>query len=242
MTFYQTTNLTAFPKTTKLTASQRSAIRAGSQTFASRNNVDIDVSDATWSELQEIKKAARIAARDVLLEIREGMSDAVAESLEKAQSALIELADLVEQELDARTARNFRGPSSAVDLSKRPEFEACRASAVDGGPCAEAPEAYALENRQSMKAWAQARDHSYENVGAGAFLRALTIGARSDAEQRALAGGTDAAGGYTVPTTTSSDLIDMARSEMVLAQAGARIVPLTTDQTVIAKVLSPNYS
>jgi len=227
-----------FHQITKLTAAQRSAIRAGAQSFASRNNLEIDVQSATWAELQDIKKSARIAARDVLLEIRDGMSDAVASSLEKAQGALLELADMVEQELDSRTARNSRGPSNAVDLSKRPEFEPRSVSAVDGGSYADAPEAYALENRQSMKAWAQAKDHTHENVGAGAFLRALTIGARTDAEQRALAGGTDAAGGYTVPTLTSSDLIDMARSEMVLTQAGARIVPLTTDQTVIAKVLS----
>ena len=227
-----------FPKTTKLSAAQRSAIRAGAQSFASRNDLEIDVQSATWAELQDIKKSARIAARDVLAEVRDGMSDAAASSLEKAQGALLELADLVEQELDARTARNSRGPSNAVDLSKRPEFEARSCSAVDGGSYDDAPEAYALENRQSMKAWAQARDHNHENVSAGAFLRALTIGARNDAEQRALAGGTDAAGGYTVPTLTSSDLIDMARSEMVLTQAGARIVPLTTDQTVIAKVLS----
>lgn len=224
---------------TKLTAAQRSAIRAGAQDFARKHDLSIDVQDAEWSALASLKADTRRAAREIVNDVRDGTSEAMASAVESSQDALLELVDLIEAEMDARTARGNRGPSSAIDLSRRPTFESGSASAVDGDDYrSEEPAAYALEARQTMRSWAKAKDHSYENVSAGAYLRALTLGPKNDAERRALGGGTDAAGGFTVPTVTSSELIDLARSEMVLAQAGARIVPLTSDQTVIAKVAS----
>ena len=223
----------------KLTAAQRSAIRAGAQDFARKHDLNIDVQDADWSALASLKADTRRAAREIVKDVRDGTSEAMGAAIENAQTALLELVDLIEGEMDARSARGNRGPSSAIDLSRRPMFDNTSASAFDdGGYRSEEPVAYALEARQTMRSWAQAKDHSHENVSAGAYLRALTTGPKNDAERRALGGGTDAAGGFTVPTVTSSELIDLARAEMVLAQAGARIVPLTSDQTVIAKVAS----
>ena len=223
----------------KLTAAQRSAIRAGAQDFARKHDLNIDVQDADWSALASLKADTRRAAREIVKDVRDGTSEAMGAAIENAQTALLELVDLIEGEMDARTARGNRGPSSAIDLSRRPMFDNTSASAFDdGGYRSEEPVAYALEARQTMRSWAQAKDHSHENVSAGAYLRALTTGPKNDGERRALGGGTDAAGGFTVPTVTSSELIDLARAEMVLAQAGARIVPLTSDQTVIAKVAS----
>ena len=223
----------------KLTAAQRSAIRAGAQDFARKHDLNIDVEDAEWSALASLKADTRRAAREIVNDVREGTSEAMAAAIESAQSALLELVDLIEAEMDARTARGSRGPSSAIDYSKRPTFDNGSAPAFDGGDArSEEPAAYALEARQTMRSWAQAKDHNHDYVSACAFLRAMTTGPKTDAERRALGGGADAAGGVTVPTITSAELIDLARAEMVLAQAGARIVPLTSDQTVIAKVAS----
>lgn len=224
----------------KLTAAQRSAIRAGAQDFARKHDLDIDVQDAEWSDLASLKADTRRAAREIVSEVRDGTPEAMAAAVEKAQNALLELIDLIEIEMDARTARGDRGPSSAIDYSKRPLFEMGSSPAVDNGDGyrSEAPAAYALERRESLRSWAEARSHGRGSVSAAAFLRALTTGPKNDAERRALGAGTDAAGGFTVPTLTSAELIDLARSEMVLAQAGARIVPLTSDANVVAKVLT----
>ena len=224
---------------TRLSATQRSAIRSHAMKHCRKLALDADVQDLEWPELASLQADAKRAARDVAQDVTDNTPEAVAAAMEAAHDALMVLIDLISVEMDARTARGNRGPSSAIDLSRRPMFDNTSAPAFDGGDHrSEEPAAYALEARQTMRSWAQAKDHSHENVSAGAYLRALTTGPKNDAERRALGGGTDAAGGFTVPTVTSSELIDLARAEMVLAQAGARIVPLTSDQTVIAKVAS----
>ena len=227
-------------RNTRLTATQRSAIRAHAMTHCRSLNFDADVADLEWRDLAALKAETNRAARDVADSVADNTSEAMAAAIEAAHDALMALVDLIEIEMDARNERGNRGPSSAIDYSKRPTFENGSAPAVDNGDGyrSEEPAAYALEGRQSLRTWAQARSHGHDSVSAGAFLRALTIGPKNDAERRALGGGTDAAGGFTVPTLTSAELIDLARSEMVLAQAGARIVPLTSDQNVIAKVLT----
>ena len=226
-------------RTTRLSATQRSAIRSHAMKHCRKLTLDADVADLEWSELASLQADAKRAARDVAQDVTDKSTEAMAAAMEAAHDALMALIDLIGVEMDARTARGDRGPSSAIDLSRRPTFESGSAPAVDGGDHrSEEPAAYALESRQSMRAWAQAKDHSHDNVSAGAFLRALTTGPKNDAERRALGGGTDAAGGFTVPTLTSAQLIDLARSEMVLTAAGARILPLDSDKTVIAKVLT----
>ena len=223
---------------TQLTATQRRAIRSHAQKHVRKLSLDLDVADAQWSELASQKAEARRAAREVADGLTDSTSEARAEEIESAHDALVSFVDMIDAEMDARTARGSRNPSNDVDLDRRPRFEDGSSPAIDGGDDTRAAPAYALESRQSLRTWAEARSHEHDAVSAGAFLRALTTGPKTDAERRALSGGVDAAGGFTVPTLTSAELIDLARSEMVLAAAGARIVPLTSDQNVIAKVLT----
>ena len=213
---------------TALTPAQRSAIRAGAQAFARKHDLTQDLADLEWQALATMKADTRRATRDLVKDLTDRTPEEMAAAIEAAQDALLALLDMIEGEMDARSARGNRGPSSAIDIRRRPKL----------GDDDDASTAYALQPEQRMSTWATARSVGSDQISAGAFLRALTVGARNEAEQRALSGGTDAAGGFTVPTTTSAELIDLARSQMVLNQAGARIVPLTTAETVFAKVAS----
>jgi HK97 family phage major capsid protein len=67
-------------------------------------------------------------------------------------------------------------------------------------------------------------------------MRAMVTGPRTAIERRALAEGSDSAGGVTVPEITSAALIDQMRARLVLSRLGAQIVPLTTDKTTVARM------
>jgi HK97 family phage major capsid protein len=58
----------------------------------------------------------------------------------------------------------------------------------------------------------------------------------SDAERRAMAEGTDAAGGVLVPEQLSSRIIDRARAAAVVFQAGALTAPMESDTLVLARL------
>lgn len=79
-------------------------------------------------------------------------------------------------------------------------------------------------------------ERSEGRVGLGDLVRAKITGARNDAEARALAAGTDSAGGFTVPTTTATEFIDRLRAQSVVMQAGAMTVPMETGSLSIARL------
>ena len=64
----------------------------------------------------------------------------------------------------------------------------------------------------------------------------MITGPRNDDEKRALAEGTDSAGGYTVPTPLAMEFIDKLRAKSVLIQAGARTIDMTSETLAIAKL------
>lgn len=192
--------------------------------------------ELSWQDLCRVERDARHAAKALPDRILDGDETRAAE-LEAAFDLLNEIADLCEADKDARAANGDRGPWAGVDHSRRPIGHIGSTSAWDGGDAGEA-QPYALRSGEPMRAWAQARGVDDEGIGAGALLRALVTGAKTDREQRALAGGSDAAGGFTVPTTTSAELIDLARRNMVLDAAGARTVALDSAETTIARLAS----
>lgn len=77
-----------------------------------------------------------------------------------------------------------------------------------------------------------------DHVGFGAFVRAMVLGPRNEAEHRALSEGTDSAGGFTVPVLTSAEFIDRLRAKATVIRAGARTVLLQTDKQKIARLLT----
>jgi HK97 family phage major capsid protein len=70
------------------------------------------------------------------------------------------------------------------------------------------------------------------------MLRACVLGPRNEVERRALAEGSDSAGGFSVPTILSAELIDRMRAASTVLRAGARTVLLESDRNSIAKLLT----
>lgn len=78
----------------------------------------------------------------------------------------------------------------------------------------------------------------------GRLLRGIVLGGRAndanelETERKALGVSSDPAGGYTVAGALANEWIDLLRSQMVLSQAGARTVPMTTGSLSMARVTS----
>lgn len=104
------------------------------------------------------------------------------------------------------------------------------------------PEVRALESDETFRSYIERtrpdEAEEYRDLTAGRFLRAMVTGPRSEAERRALGESTDSAGGYTVPSILSAEMIDLLRAASVARQAGARHVPLDSDKHSFAKLLS----
>jgi HK97 family phage major capsid protein len=75
-----------------------------------------------------------------------------------------------------------------------------------------------------------------EGLGFGRFVRAMVLGGQTDAEKRALSEGTDSAGGYTVPSPLSAELLDRLRAKSVCIKAGAKTVPFDSATLQIARL------
>src|ERR1017187_146309 len=79
----------------------------------------------------------------------------------------------------------------------------------------------------------------YEGPGVGAYVRGLVTGNWRGAEElRALSEGSLGAGGYTVPTPLSLQVIDLMRSECQVIAAGAISVPMTSSTLKMARLAS----
>jgi HK97 family phage major capsid protein len=75
-----------------------------------------------------------------------------------------------------------------------------------------------------------------QRFSAGSLMRAMAGIGRPDAAVRnALSEGTDSAGGVTVPDELSREMIDRMRANLVVGAAGARTVPMTSDNLKFAR-------
>ncbi len=88
--------------------------------------------------------------------------------------------------------------------------------------------------------WQRANRDVAKAARPGAFdrwLRGIVTGRWTDAEEeRALSVGTSTAGGYLVPTPLSGNLIDLARNQTRVIQAGAVTVPMTSSTLKVARL------
>lgn len=98
----------------------------------------------------------------------------------------------------------------------------------------------ALAPAESFRAYVAARTPDapaeLRELRFGDVVRAMVTGPRSEAERRALAEGSDSAGGVMAPTITSAMFIDRLRAATVTVRAGARTVPLEAKETTIARL------
>jgi HK97 family phage major capsid protein len=101
-----------------------------------------------------------------------------------------------------------------------------------------------LRSDQTMTDWARRsglipRDHETGErpLHFGRFVRGLATGNWTDAdsERRAMSEGVLTGGGYLVPTVLSSMLIDLARPQARVLQAGATVVPMAGPTVNVAK-------
>jgi HK97 family phage major capsid protein len=223
---------------------QIAAIRKNAPTFTQslrKAGVDLDHIQPhalSWQDLNRIERDARAAAKPLPEKITDGLADNRATEIEAAFDGLTEIADALAADKDLRTQRGDRGPHAGVDLSRRPLGQAGSTACGDFGHDHDEPAAWALRAGQPMRAWAAARsDGDLRGLSIGQFLRAAVVGAETDVERRALAAGSDSAGGFTVPLILSAALIDALRAESVVVQAGAQTVPLE-GKTAVAKLLT----
>ncbi|MBX6773392.1 MAG: phage major capsid protein [Chloroflexi bacterium] len=110
----------------------------------------------------------------------------------------------------------------------------------DGGWAGSEDEWRALGPGESVREFLARRGALGDDPGitVGAFLRALAVGPRNDLERRTLQESIEASGGVLVPPALAAQLIDRLRAQSILNRLGARVLPLTSDQTSIAKLLS----
>ena len=214
--------------------------------FHSRRSIkslnEIQPHTLEWGDLNKLEKDARTAGRAVLDRATPASDDAQCAAVEQAADGFSHLLDAIRSEKDERSVTGSKEPRNAAEtaaqLAKRPEYEP---GVAHTGDTAESVEGTALRSGQSFRAWAQARSSGSETLrgmDAGKFLRAMVVDNKSDRERRALSEASDSAGGYTVPSVLSAELIDKARAASVVMQAGAQTVPLTSDSNTIAKVLT----
>lgn len=101
----------------------------------------------------------------------------------------------------------------------------------------------ALTPRQSVSDWARLKmplDGRFagEELSAGKYFKGLVTGEWENAglERQAMSEGTLADGGYLVPTPLSNQIIDRARNQARVIQAGALTVPMPSQTLAIARV------
>ena len=209
-----------------------------------RSLSDYSIWNKNWSDLQKLKRDASRTVGDLVDQVSDGTPEKKAAELEAAYDRLSDFIGEISSELDRRSAAGVKTPisdPSAPDTSRIPAVVERSAPAGDWGyDCAvNGDEAFALRSDQPMTAWAAARGaEDYADLSLGRYFRSMAIGAKTDVERRALSEGTDSAGGFTVPTILSSQLIDALRAASVVQRAGAQTVPLTSDNQSIAKVAS----
>ncbi len=198
--------------------------------FLKRNSIDLDQLDFDGSDWSSLCGASREAGRELsrIIELRH------ADKPEPAAALALEVLGEVRQEIEAAKTMQ-RGGRNAHMRPIPPDGEV-RGDALDyaGEACV------SLKPEERFADWSARNGAStgseFRGLTPGAVLRAVAFGAKTDLERRALSEGTDSAGGFTTPTILSAQIIDRLRAQSVLIRAGARTVPLTSDQNVIAKL------
>lgn len=207
---------------------------------------DFKPHELSWDDLCKVDRDLGRLTRTVADRIKPDEMD----QMEAAIDGALDLRDMCEREKDFRTqigSRDARANGFHPD-TPIPEDGAVDGFDEGGGYVMrhrarqedEGEEATcSLRHDQRMTGWArERRAPDIKGLTSGGLLRAMVLGPQNDAEKRALAEGTDSAGGYTVPDILAASMIDRMRAASVISRAGARTIPLTSDTNYIAKLLT----
>lgn len=202
--------------------------------------------------IQERSEVVR-QARDVLDKMNSDASPAELRKMEKEHDRLMDRVDTIDEQLTREESLAVRSVVGGYEVRSgsnshmRPNPGDGDARGADHGlgdyRDDEPVEAFALRSNQSYASHIVERrgsdvDGDFGGLSTGAYLRAMIVGPKNDLEKRALAEGTDSAGGYTVPEILSARLIDRLRAASVVFRAGSQVVPLETDVSYVAKIAS----
>ncbi len=184
------------------------------------------------TQAQTVLDAATAAGRDTLLASEQRSYDA---SIRERDSIL-----RLQQAIESRTEQRSFVPQSQTQTESTTDTRA-----ADAGPV--------LAHDVRMATWLEKRSAAYTYRGErgaasmrlGAIVAALATGNRSaltELEQRALAEGSDATGGFLVPEVLASRFIDRMRDALVIQRAGAQVVPMSTETTNLARLAQPGIT
>ena len=229
--------------TIHITEQQRLAMRKHAMPALRKLNLQkvdtFDFHKLDWSDLNARSKTAKVEARAIADKLVDGLDEKTANDLEAAFDGLMEVYEAIETEKDARNEIGSKQPRSDGGNPRRPSGSYITARG-DGQASYEdnVIKAIGLKREQRMASHIADRNFEHHDLTPGAYLRAMVVGAKSDAEKRALSEGTDSAGGFTVPDILSAQVIDLMRAQSTVIRAGAVTVPLESDTQHIAKVAS----
>ena len=139
----------------------------------------------------------------------------------------------------ARAVADEREAADSIEAWHSDQLAEIRASIARTPGAAPAPSEPVLTREQSVEGWLRARgaEGFDEPLSLGKYLRGMALGRWEDADhERALSVGTLTAGGHLVPTPLSSRLIDLARAQTRVLQAGAITVPMTSTTLKLARL------
>jgi HK97 family phage major capsid protein len=178
-------------------------------------------------ELRAKRTTAREGADAILTRAAAEGRDLTADELVDYRGHVASERDIAD-ELERRTAEDIAELRAAT--VRRP------------GPTA--PREPILTREQSVYDWAQARgmfDAADEQLSLDRYLRGMATGRWDGApEERALAEATIGAGGALVPSPLSTRVIDLARTQSRVFQAGAVTVPMTSQTLAVARLTGEN--
>jgi HK97 family phage major capsid protein len=181
-----------------------------------------------------------VALLDELLEQRAAARAAGDEILTRAAG---EQRDLTPEELGAYQAQVIaqRDADDAIQAEHAREIAELRAAQTRrAGPAL--PREPVLTREQSVHDWLQARgafDQTTEPLSFDRYLRGIATARWDGAEhERALAEATVGAGGALVPSPLSARVIDLARNQTRVFQAGGITVPMTSQTLALARLTS----
>src|SRR5215216_6405701 len=130
----------------------------------------------------------------------------------------------------ARAVADEREAADAIEAWHSDQLAEIRAS-IARTPGPGTPAGDVLSREQSVADWCRTRGHTGfdEPASFSRYLKGLATGDWSGAEhERAMSEGTLTAGGHLVPTPLSARVIDLARAQTRVLQAGGQTVPMTS--------------
>ncbi|RBY92953.1 phage major capsid protein [Blastococcus sp. TF02A-30] len=188
-----------------------------------------EVRDAHWATMSRINDAAQAAGRDLTKAQRADYDTA-----ERALDEATRIGQKIDDELFMRTQREgITGGGFLVDHEgRRTGLEGGTSEYRDGDP---------LTDRQTFAGFVRSRGLAREEESEGLSLQKYLRGALfgewrgAEAERRAMSGLAAANGQVLIPTVLAASVIDLARAESRVLQAGARLVPMANRQLDVAR-------